>query len=76
MVVGRVTDHEFMLEAAQDRFSKRARGRLNKMQSGTVIELEWETPFWSWIWGSESFDENEILTFLKDWLEAEVVPVH
>ncbi len=69
--VGRITDREFILEATHDLFSKRMKGRLVETPSGTVIEFEWETPFWSRIYGSHKFDEDEILTFFRDWLDAE-----
>jgi hypothetical protein len=69
-IVGRVTDKGFILEASHDLFSKRMKGRLVKSPSGTIIEFEWEKPFWSRLYGSYKFDENEILTFLKDWLDA------
>lgn len=70
-VVGRVSDREFMLEATRDFFSKRMKGRLVESPSGTAIEFEWKTPFWSRLYGSYNLDEDEILTFFKDWLDAE-----
>lgn len=72
-VVGRVSDREFMLEASRDIFSKRMHGRFVERQSGTIIEFEWQISFWSRLYGFHKFDEAEILSFLKEWLDAEPV---
>lgn len=70
-VVGQVGDKEFMLEATKDLFSKRMKGRLVESPSGTTIEFEWKKPFWSRLYGFYKFDEDEILSFFKNWLEVE-----
>ena len=72
-VVGRVNGQVFMLEATHDLFSKQMKGRLVEKQSGTIIEYEWKKPFWSRLYGSYKYDEAEILTFLKEWLDAEPI---
>src|SRR3989304_10267313 len=51
-VMGRVSDKEFILEATNDPFSKRMKGRLVERPSGTAIEYEWKVPFWSRLSGS------------------------
>lgn len=69
-IVGQITDREFILESARDLFSKRMKGRFVERSSGTAIEFKWETPFWSRVYGFHKFDEDELLTFLRDCLDA------
>lgn len=72
-VVGRISGKEFMLEARDDWYSKRMEGRLIEQPSGTVIEFEWKKPFLSRLFGFYKFDEAEILSFFRDWLDAKPV---
>ena len=72
-VVGQVSDKGFIIAATKDPFSKRMKGRLVEKPSGTDIEYEWEMPFWSHVYGWYKFDEEEILSFLREWLDAKPV---
>lgn len=72
-IVGIVNDKEFIIAATKDPFSKRMKGRLVEKPWGTEIEYEWETPFWSHVYGHYKYDEEEILHFLDEWLNARPV---
>jgi hypothetical protein len=72
-VVGKFTEKEFILEASRDLFSKRMKGMMIERPSGTIIEFVWEKPFWSRFYGSYKFDEEEIIAFLKEWLDADFI---
>jgi hypothetical protein len=72
-VIGQLKEKEFIVAAAHDPHSKRMKGRLVEKPSGTDIEYEWVMPFWSHIWGSYKYDEEEILRFFRKWLEAKPV---
>ena len=73
-VIGRVNDdHTFILESSKDLFSKRFVGSLKKDGNRTRIEAQWSIPFGSRIYGFHRHDEEEILRFLRNWLQTEEI---
>ena len=72
-VFGMLTGCEFVLEARCDMHSKQMRGRLIEFDQGTRIEYLWRIPFWSNLWGSHEFDDEEIMDFLKTWLRVKII---
>jgi hypothetical protein len=49
------------------------KGHLIEKPWGTEIEYEWEMPSWTRVYGSYKYDEEEILHFLDEWLNARSV---
>jgi hypothetical protein len=73
-VIGRVNDDRtFILECSNDLFSKRFVGHLKKDGNRTQIEARWSIPLGSRIYGFHRHDEEEILRFLRHWLQAEAI---
>ena len=72
-IIGIVNDDgSFALESSRDYFSKRFIGYMKKEENTTQIEGQWAISFLYRIFGSRRFDEEEIMRFLKTWLEIEI----
>ncbi len=67
-VFGRVSDSQITLESSRDRYSKRLLGRLLSSDGGTILEYRWKAGVGHRFWGDARFDEEEILSFLGEWL--------
>ena len=72
-VLGRVSDREITLESSRDRYSKRLVGRLLPADTGTTIEYTWKRGLGHMFYGDARFDEEEILSFLAEWLGTQEV---
>ena len=73
-VLGKVWDDgRFLLESSHDPFSKRLVGKLNSCGEHTSINYTWKCGWQYRLYGHSRFDEEEILSFLEEWLEARPV---
>ena len=70
-VIGEVSPTGFSLESSFDPFSKRLVGTLVSQPEGTIIDYSWQTPLTHRIYGHSHFDEEQILSFLTEWLDAQ-----
>ena len=70
-VLGTISGDTLALESSRDPFSKRFVGRLRRTNGGTTIEYVWKARRSHRIWGDAAFDEEEILSFLAEWLETQ-----
>ena len=70
-VLGRISGDTIALESSRDAFSKRFVGRLRRTDAGTTIEYVWKAGRNHRFWGDADFDEEEILSFLAEWLETQ-----
>ena len=77
VVLGKVlNDSSFVLESSRDAHSKRFVGRLIPGPDHTLIAYEWKQSLGHRLGlGNAAFDEDEILTFLHEWLRTETVQV-
>ena len=69
-VLGRIDGHSFFLESSKDHWSKRFIGRLAASAEMTVIDYEWKKGLGHRLHGDGPFDEEVILSFLREWLKA------
>ncbi len=70
-VFGRVSDCAITLESSRDRYSKRLVGTLHAEDGGTTIDYAWKAGLGHAIYGDARFDEEEILSFLTECVNAQ-----
>lgn len=70
-VLGRLAGSAIVLESSSDVYSKRFVGTLRATPGGTCIDYFWKKGAGHCVYGDGAFDEEEILSFLAEWLEAQ-----
>jgi hypothetical protein len=66
-IIGIIKEDHIKLSSSIDRYSKKFIGKLSASNDGTILAGYWKTGFWSHIYGSPQFDENELIAFLLKW---------
>ena len=66
-MVGIIKEDHIELSSSIDRFPKKFIGKLSDSKDGTILDGYWKIGFWSRIYGSPNFDENELILFLHEW---------
>jgi hypothetical protein len=72
-VLGKIRQADFILESRRDTFSKRLVGKLESHPAHTIITYEWKRGWHHRMFGDSAFDEDEILSFLREWLKTEYI---
>ena len=69
-VTGWIDGDTFELAASLDPFSKRFVAQLIPRHHDTEIEYQWIDKMGNLFWGAPETDEDEVLEFLREWLQA------